>query len=50
MTNSNKALRGMWGANRGPKLSSKQRKARKTQTVKMEAENTDRIKGWKAHR
>ena len=28
MAKSNKALRGMWGANRGPKLNDKQRKAR----------------------
>ena len=46
-----KALRGMWGSNRGPKLSSKKKDARKIQVVNMEIEeNTDRIKGWKAHR
>ena len=50
MTSERKALRGMWGANRGPKMSRKKKESRKIQTVKLEAENTERVKGWKAHR
>lgn len=45
-----KALRGMWGSNRGPKLSRKEKKERKIQTVKLDSENSERVKGWKANR
>lgn len=46
-----KALRGMWGANRGPKMSQKKRQSRKVATVNLEPEIQEgQAKGWKANR
>jgi hypothetical protein len=51
MTNNAKALRGLWGANRGPKMSRKKKKERKIQVLNHEVEqDEDRARGWKAHR
>lgn len=50
MSNESKALRGLWGANRGPKISDQKRKARKIVTVNLEPENNNNVKGWKANR
>jgi len=48
--NKNKALRGLWGANRGPKMPREKRQARKIVMANQEAENSSTPKGWKAHR
>ena len=50
MSSKVKALRGLWGANRGPKMSRKKRQSRKTLTVNIETETSNTVKGWKAHR
>ena len=45
-----KALRGLWGANMGPKMSQDKKQARKIAFVNLAANNENQVKGWKAHR
>ncbi len=45
-----KALRGLWGANTGPKMPHGKKLARKTIFVNLAANKENEVKGWKAHR
>lgn len=50
MTEEKNALRGLWGANRGPKMTRKKRQNRKIAIINLEPEVSDNVKGWKANR
>jgi len=51
MSEDTKALRGMWGSNRGPKMTNQKRQSRKLTTVNLEQEvDNNSVKGWKAKR
>jgi len=45
-----KALRGLWGANAGPKMPYEKRMTRRVMFINLAANKENEVKGWKAHR
>ncbi len=45
-----KSLRGLWGANTGPKMPHDQKQSRKVVFINLASQGENAIKGWKSKR